>query len=107
MKDRGERKEVITVNPGETLGPLTYAFFKPAAAAAATYYLKITSSPPGAAVTIDGVLQKEPTPCVCELHAAEVRIRVERTGYLSGEETVALRPLPAHNEKSFTLKKTG
>ncbi len=107
MKDRGERKEVITVNPGETLGPLTYAFFKPAAAAAATYYLKVTSSPPGAAVTIDGVLQKEPTPCVCELHAAEVRIRVERTGYLSGEETVALRPLPAHNEKSFTLKKTG
>jgi hypothetical protein len=107
MMDLGEKKDVVTVNPGETLAPLTYTFVRPRAATPERYFLKVTSDPPGAAVNVNGVLQKEPTPFVWELDTPEVRINIGKAGYRSQEETIILRPAPARNEKSFVLRRSG
>lgn len=104
LKGMGEREDIITVYPGETLAPLRYTFNKPRAAPA-RYILKVSSDPPGASVTINGVLQKEKTPFVWELNTAEVRLKIEKEKFRSQEEVLSLNPAPARNEKSFGLEK--
>jgi hypothetical protein len=71
------------------------------------YFLKVTSDPPGASVTVNGVLQKETTPFVWELDTSEVRIKVDKGGFKSQEEVIVLKPAPDRNEKSYELKKNG
>jgi serine/threonine protein kinase len=102
-KGQGEAEDVITVRPGETLAPPAYklAVTMPAL----SYYLKITSDPPGASVTINGKMLKELTPLSLELDTHEVRIRVEKEGFKSQEEVIYIRPAPAHNVQDFDLKK--
>ncbi|MGZ8878444.1 MAG: protein kinase domain-containing protein [Candidatus Aminicenantales bacterium] len=75
--------------------------------AALKYFLKITSEPPGASITLNGVLQKETTPFIWELDAHEVRIKIEKAEYESEEATVFIRPMPARNKQNFKLKKIG
>jgi len=106
LKGAGERQEVITVNPGETLAPLSYVFSVPRTAPA-RYFLKVSSNPPGASVTINGVLQKETTPFVWELDTPEVRVKVDKGGFLSQDDSLVLRPSPTRNERSFELKRPG
>jgi len=104
LKGVAEREDILTVHPGETVGPLTYSLDRPRAAPL-RYFLKITSNPPGASVTINGVLKKERTPFVWELDTHEVRLKIEKEEYKSQEEMIFIRPAPARNEKSFELKK--
>jgi predicted Ser/Thr protein kinase len=104
LKGWSEREAVITVGPGEKLAPLHFALGAPATAPA-RYFLKVTSDPPGASVTINGVLQKETTPFLWELDTAEVRIRVDKGGFKSHEEVAVLRPAPSRNEKNYELKR--
>jgi hypothetical protein len=106
LKGSGEREDVITVYPGETLAPLHFALSRPRTAAV-RYFLKVASEPPGASVTINGVLQKEMTPFLWELDSYEVRIRIDKAGFESQEELIFLKPAPARNEKSYELKRTG
>ena len=104
LKDIGEIEDVITIRPGETLAPPIYTFAAPVPAAL-RYFLKITSDPPGASVTINGILKKELTPFVWELDTHEIRLKVEKEGYKSQEEVIYIRPAPARNAKDFELKK--
>jgi hypothetical protein len=104
LKGWSEREAVITVGPGEKLAPLHFALGAPVTAPA-RYFLKVTSDPPGASVTINGVLQKETTPFLWELDTAEVRIRVDKGGFKSHEEVAVLRPAPSRNEKNYELKR--
>jgi tRNA A-37 threonylcarbamoyl transferase component Bud32 len=106
LKGRDELEDIISVHPGETLPPLHYMLKKPRTAPE-RYFLKVTSDPPGASVTVNGVLQKETTPFVWELDTSEVRIKVDKGGFKSREEVIVLKPAPDRNEKSYELKKTG
>jgi predicted Ser/Thr protein kinase len=104
LKGWDAQEAVITVGPGEKLAPLHFALDAPLTAPA-RYFLKVTSDPPGASVTINGVLQKETTPFLWELDTGEVRIKVDKGGFESREEVAVLRPAPARNEKFYELKK--
>jgi tRNA A-37 threonylcarbamoyl transferase component Bud32 len=104
LKGAGEQEAVITVGPGETLAPLHFALRAPRKVQA-RYFLKVTSAPSGASVTLNGVLQKETTPFLWELDTGEVRIKVDKGGFRSREEVVVLHPAPARNEKSYELKR--
>ncbi len=106
LKGVGEKEDTITVRPGETVKPPAYSFDKPAPAAL-RYFLKIVSDPPGASVTINGILQKETTPFVWELDTHEIRLKIEKEDYKSQEDLIYIRPAPARNERSFVLKKPG
>jgi tRNA A-37 threonylcarbamoyl transferase component Bud32 len=106
LKGRGEVGDIISVHPGETLPPLRYTLDK-LRTASERYFLKVTSVPPGASVTVNGVLQKETTPFVWELDTNEVRIKVDKGGFKSQEEVIVLKAAPDRNEKSYELKKTG
>jgi hypothetical protein len=75
--------------------------------AALKYFLKITSDPPGASITLNGVLQKETTPHIWELETHEVRIKIEKADCESQEATVFIRPTPAKNSQNFKLNKIG
>jgi serine/threonine protein kinase len=103
-RGQGELEDTITVHPGETAAPLPYKMVTPPAAL--TYYLKVTTDPPGALVTINGTLQKEVTPLMLELDTHEVRIRIEKEGFKSREEVIYIRPAPAHNVQNFELKRS-
>jgi tRNA A-37 threonylcarbamoyl transferase component Bud32 len=104
MKGLGDAQDIISVHPGEALQPLRYTLEKPRTALAERYFLKVTSEPPGASVTINGVLREETTPFVWELDTAEVRIKVEKGDLKIPEEVIVLRPAPARNERSYELK---
>ena len=106
LKGRGEVGDIISVHPGETLPPLHYTLDK-LRTASERYFLKVTSVPPGASVTVNGVLQKETTPFVWELDTNEVRIKVDKGGFKSQEEVIVLKAAPDRNEKSYELKKAG
>ena len=106
LKGFGDAEDVISVHPGETLPLLRYTLEKPRTASL-RYVLKINSDPPGASVTINGVLQEGMTPFVCELDTAEVRIKIEKGDLKGPEDTIVLKPLPARNERSYSLKKAG
>jgi hypothetical protein len=106
LKGFGDAEDVISVRPGETLPLLHYTLEKPRTASF-RYVLKINSDPPGASVSINGVLQEGMTPFVCELDTAEVRIKVEKGDLKGPEDTIVLKPLPARNERSYSLKKAG
>lgn len=103
-KGKGEQEEVISVNPGERLPPLRFTF-RGARRPSATYFLRVSSDPPGAAVTINGVLQQEVTPFVRELNTFEVRLKIEKAGFKPVDEVLSLRPAPDRNEKHFELEK--
>lgn len=106
-KGSGEAEDIVTVRPGETLVTPVYAPAPQAPPPAPLRYnLKITTNPPGASVSINGVLQKELTPFVWELDTHEVRVRVEKEGYQTREELIYIRPAPARNEQNLDLKRS-
>jgi tRNA A-37 threonylcarbamoyl transferase component Bud32 len=101
---KGEQEEVISVNPGEHLPPLRFTF-RGARRPSATYFLRVSSDPPGASVTINGVLLQEVTPFVRELDTFKVRLKIEKEGFKPVDEVLSLRPAPDRNEKHFELEK--
>lgn len=106
QKGMGEREESFTLRPGEMvkLGP--YVLSAPSSFAAShRYHLTIRSDPPGASVYINGDLQDEKTPLIVDCQGAEVVVKIIKEEFRAKEERVSLKPLPAANERSYSLQK--
>lgn len=93
MTGMRERIETITILPGETLTPEPY-ILTASPSAPARYLLKVSSDPPGASVTINGIPHRDKTPFTVDCDRPDVHLAIEKEGYGSKEEVLTLRPRP-------------